>query len=99
MSQLRLSFSALVISGMLFTVACGPSENPSTGSNTSTVQQQEEAKPGTGQTAEKKKCDYNDPTRIYAARSPEECAAVTFICVEGQTAFFDECGCGCETKK
>ncbi|AKJ06067.1 hypothetical protein ATI61_110188 [Archangium gephyra] len=144
MSQLRLSFSALVISGMLFTVACGPSGNTSTESNPSTVQQQEsnEAKPGTGQfcggfaaiqcpeglvcvddpndscdpstggadcggicvkgtsqTAEKKKCDYNDPTRFYAARSPEECAAVTFICVEGQTAFFDECGCGCETNR
>ncbi|HYO68258.1 MAG TPA: hypothetical protein VEU33_19475 [Archangium sp.] len=91
MSQLRLSFSALVISGMLFTVACGPqSENTSTESDTSTVQQQE---------AEKKKCDYNDPNRFYAARSPEECAAVTFICVEGQTAFFDQCGCGCETTR
>ena len=90
MSQLRLSFSALVITGMLFTVACGPQpEDTSAESSTSTVQRLEDA--------EKKKCDYNDPTRYYAARSPNECAAVTFLCVEGQTAFFDECGCGCET--
>ncbi len=90
MSQLRLSFSTLVITGMLCTVACGPqSEDTSAESNTSTVRQLEDA--------EKKKCDYNDPTRRYAARDPNECAAVTFICLEDETAFFDECGCGCET--
>ncbi|HZH15244.1 MAG TPA: hypothetical protein VE057_12900 [Archangium sp.] len=143
MSQLRLSFSALVITGMLFTVACGPqSEDTSSESNTSTVQLPEtaEAKPGTGQfcggfaaiqcpeglvcvddpndscdpntggadcggicvketrqTAEKKKCDYKDPTRRYVSRDPNECPAILFFCNEGETAFFEECGCGCET--
>ena len=31
----------------------------------------------------------------YVSRSPEQCAAITFICPEGSTAFFSECGCGC----
>jgi hypothetical protein len=90
LSQLRLPFSALVISGLLFTTACGPQPEDLSARSATTEQRLEAS-------ADKKKCDYNDPNRSYAARSPEECAYTTFICVEGQTAFFDECGCGCET--
>jgi len=89
-SQLRLSFSALAITGMLFTVGCGPlPEDTSAQSNPSTVQQLEDAA--------KKKCDYNDPTRRYVSRDPNECPAILFFCNEGETAFFNECGCGCVT--
>ncbi len=91
MSQLRLSFSALVITGMLFTVACGPqSEDTSTGSTTSTGQLSES-------TEEKKKCDYKDPAYRYVSRDVNECPAILFFCNEGETAFFNECGCGCVT--
>jgi len=99
-SQLRLSLSALVITGMLFTGACGPqSEDTSSESTTSTIQLSEttEAEPDTSQTAEKKKCDYKDPTRRYVSRDPNECPAILFFCNEGETAFFNECGCGCVT--
>ena len=41
----------------------------------------------------KEKCQ--DPDREYVANSPEECAVVRFFCAEG-TAFFNDCGCGCE---
>lgn len=141
MSQLRLSFSALVITGMLFTGACGPrSEDTSAESTTTTEQLSEEAKPGTGQfcggfaaiqcpeglvcvddpndscdprtggadcggicvkgtsqTAEKKKCDDKDPAYRYVSRDVNECPAILFFCNEGETAFFNECGCGCVT--
>ena len=142
MSQLRLSFSALVISGMFLTVACGPqSEDTSTQSNATTEQQETtDAKPGTGQfcggfagiqcpsglvcvddpndscdpnaggadcagicvkgtqaqdLADKKKCDYNDPNLTYVSRDPAQCAAIFFFCPEGQSPFFNDCGCGC----
>ena len=52
--------------------------------------------------AEKKKkpkCDYNDPTLRYIARDPNECAAITYICEEGEVGFFNECGCGCQTAR
>jgi hypothetical protein len=42
-------------------------------------------------------CNYEDPARRYVARSPEACQTVRFICEPGLSAFFDECGCGCES--
>ncbi|MCY1075688.1 hypothetical protein [Archangium lansingense] len=41
-------------------------------------------------------CNYNNPRRRYVAKSPEQCAAIRFICQPGFQAFFDDCGCGCE---
>ncbi len=41
-------------------------------------------------------CDRDDPNRSYVSESPEQCAAITFICVPGFQPFFDACGCGCE---
>jgi len=35
------------------------------------------------------------PDRRYVSRDPEQCAAIRFVCQEGGTPFFDECGCGC----
>jgi hypothetical protein len=150
-SQLRLSFSALVISGMLFTVACGPqSEDTSAPSNGSTAGQlngtdgigqfcggfaaipcpegltcvddpRDTCNPDLGgrdcggicvglpqpsstvsalstdSEADKKKCDYNDPNLRYVSRDPAQCAAIFFFCQEGETTFFNDCGCGCAT--
>ena len=39
--------------------------------------------------------DPDDPEVIYYGDSPENCAAIDFICDENQTMFNDECGCGC----
>ncbi|WNG34998.1 hypothetical protein F0U61_16085 [Archangium violaceum] len=102
MSQLRLSFGALVLVGSLFTAACGPQpEDAAMESNASTVQQQEgaEATPvaGVEETEERKKCDYKDPNLRYVSRDPATCAAILFVCEEGETTFFNECGCGCAT--
>lgn len=41
-------------------------------------------------------CRRNDPTRSYVSRSPEQCRAISFRCVDGKQPFFNECGCGCE---
>jgi hypothetical protein len=41
-------------------------------------------------------CDYDDTARRYVARSPTACMAVRFACAAGESAFFDDCGCGCE---
>jgi hypothetical protein len=38
-------------------------------------------------------CDV--PGRTYVSRDPEQCATIRFVCAEGQSAFFDDCGCGC----
>jgi hypothetical protein len=41
-------------------------------------------------------CRRHDPNKsYYISRSPDECAAIDFICEEGRE-FFDKCGCGCE---
>lgn len=42
-------------------------------------------------------CDSRDPTRRYIARSPQRCAAIRFYCADREEAFFDECGCGCQS--
>lgn len=42
-----------------------------------------------------RKCDAEN--RRYVSRDPDQCAALRFVCEEGETAFFDECGCGCQT--
>lgn len=34
--------------------------------------------------------------RRYMSDDPNECAAMTFLCEEGEQQFFDETGCGCE---
>jgi hypothetical protein len=45
----------------------------------------------------KPRCDYNDPNMSYVSRDPNECPAILFKCPEGSTAFFNDCGCGCQT--
>ena len=54
-------------------------------------------KPPKGDKGDKgdKSCD-DDKDRHYVSHDPKLCAAILFQCVEGQTAFFDACGCGCE---
>jgi hypothetical protein len=42
-------------------------------------------------------CNYDDPNRSYVSRDPAQCATIRFLCAPGSEAFFDECGCGCET--
>lgn len=37
-----------------------------------------------------------DPTKSYVLRNPDKCAAIDVQCPEGSTAFFDDCGCGCQ---
>ena len=34
--------------------------------------------------------------RRYVAREPQQCAATTFLCIEGSEQFYDETGCGCQ---
>jgi hypothetical protein len=41
-------------------------------------------------------CDYSDPNKDYIEKDPAKCAAILFLCVEGKTPFFGDCGCGCE---
>jgi hypothetical protein len=39
--------------------------------------------------------DPRDPSVHYVSQDPNRCAAVRFVCADGQTAFDDACGCGC----
>src|SRR5262245_50894243 len=45
----------------------------------------------------KPKCDYSDPNMTYVSRDVTECPAIFFKCPEGSTAFFNGCGCGCQS--
>ena len=42
-------------------------------------------------------CDYSAPGRKWVLKDPDQCKTVLFSCAEGQP-FFDDCGCGCESK-
>lgn len=42
------------------------------------------------------KCNYGDPSKSWVSKDANECMLVKFMCAEGQTPFFNECGCGCE---
>jgi hypothetical protein len=44
---------------------------------------------------DKKRC--SDPSKQYVSRDPAQCALLHFICAEGSSPFFDDCGCGCQT--
>ena len=37
-----------------------------------------------------------DRNKDYVSESPEECAQLDYVCVEGLTCFHDHCGGGCE---
>jgi hypothetical protein len=50
-------------------------------------------KPGKGKPGKPTKCE--DDGRSYVSHDPNQCAAILFQCGDGETAFFDECGCGC----
>ena len=52
---------------------------------------------GICQAEKKKACNYDDPSRTYVSQDPDQCAVIRFTCPEGQSAFFDDCGCGCTT--
>jgi hypothetical protein len=43
------------------------------------------------------RCDRHDPRLSYVSRDPEQCMAIRFMCPDGATPFFNECGCGCRT--
>jgi hypothetical protein len=96
-SQLRSSFiSALALASIALTAACGTQVEESP---TPTAQEDRRLEEDSSTDAEKKppKCDYNDPTLRFVSRDPAECPAILFFCQEGETAFFNECGCGCQT--
>lgn len=40
-------------------------------------------------------CNYNDSTKNYVGKSPEQCSTIKFLCVQGTEYFSDSCGCGC----
>lgn len=44
----------------------------------------------------KNRCDYSNPTQHFVSKSPDECAAIHFLCEEGSRPFFSSCGCGCQ---
>lgn len=37
----------------------------------------------------------NGPDVHYISHNPQVCATIRFFCAENQTAFSNECGCGC----
>lgn len=41
-------------------------------------------------------CTGNEPGLQYISRDPNQCAALLFTCPDGQTPFFNACGCGCQ---
>jgi len=46
----------------------------------------------------KPKCEHG-PGVSYVSRDPEQCLAILFVCPEGSTQFFNDCGCGCRPQE
>jgi len=41
------------------------------------------------------RCDYNDSSKRYVAKSVSECSLIDFICEPNEKGFSNDCGCGC----
>lgn len=86
MFNVKAALSSLVMFAAVMGTGCGVTteeEAPASESREATLE------------AEKKKCDYKDPTVRYVSRDPAECQLIFFVCNPGETTFFNECGCGC----
>jgi hypothetical protein len=44
-------------------------------------------------------CTGREPGQKYVSRDRTECTLIDFICREGYSPFFNECGCGCQRQK
>jgi hypothetical protein len=99
----------LVVGASLFGMACGPTADAEQESHL-----QEDQAAGAfsgdfagipcagGQKQEKKKkpaCTGREHGHRYVSRDPVQCLAITFICEDGFTPFFNDCGCGCKRQK
>ncbi len=42
------------------------------------------------------KCDYDNPSKKYVAKSITQCAVIDYVCESNEKYFQDKCGCGCE---
>ncbi len=40
-------------------------------------------------------CEYSNASKLYVARTIDECSRIRFTCELSAQAFTDECGCGC----
>ena len=43
-----------------------------------------------------RKCNYDDPSKRYAAKSVGDCAVIKYACNSNENYFSNECGCGCQ---
>jgi hypothetical protein len=100
-----ISCGVLVLGAALFGTGCSPTAEAQQSSALEEEDPNDSCDPAQGgadcggicQKAPKKPvCD--DPNRVYVSKDPDQCAAIRFVCDPGQVAFFDECGCGCETQ-
>jgi hypothetical protein len=85
--NVKAALSSLVVLAALVGAGCGVTteeEGVVTGTEDATLE-----------AAEKKKCDYRDPTVRFVSTDPAECQLIFFVCNPGETPFFNECGCGC----
>jgi hypothetical protein len=85
--KVKTALSSLVVLAAVLGASCGVSEQEAGAPQTQVSAMEAEA--------ERKKCDYNDPTRRYVSRDPAECQLIFFTCNPGETTFFNDCGCGC----
>lgn len=60
------------------------------------VEQGDEYGTGSAELRGGRHCD--SANRTYVSRDPTVCETLRFTCADGEAAFFDECGCGCETQ-
>jgi hypothetical protein len=44
-------------------------------------------------------CTGREPGQQYISRDPQECATLLFLCADGFTPFFNDCGCGCQREQ
>jgi hypothetical protein len=86
MSLRFIPWSVLVAGIALFGSACSP-----------TAEAADQTQAALTEEESKKSCTGREPGYNYVSRDPAECPAILFTCPDGQSAFFNDCGCGCRT--
>jgi len=85
----------LMLSGVLWLSGCGSPPAEGGPSMTEESSAREQVAEGGGDVSAQQRACPEGPAFQYASRDPVQCLATDFLCQQGQTPFFNECGCGC----
>jgi hypothetical protein len=89
----------LVVGITLLGLACGPTPEEAQPVSQHQEERAEDTFRGDNPRKRRPACAGREPGQRYVSRDPNECLLIDFICAEGFTPFFNDCGCGCQKQK